>query len=285
MSRNSRRALATAVVGVFVVAPLMTACAAGRHPQSAMPTRLAEGVNASAHQVDVRNAFVLGPAPGKKLAAGGDAPLYAWFVNNAASPDRLVSAEAPGVAQSVQITGGPLVLPSNQLVNTVEKTAPAPTNAPAATPSKTPRAPRTPKTRTRKPSGGDVPNTTSTPPQQPLANGATATPTATPTPATPPASAPGPSSKVILKGLAKEYSGGESVRVTLRFQQAGTLTLNLPVVPWNGSYATFSPAPAAPVPPAAPSATPQQPGSKPTATTSKARKTKARKRPAATPSA
>ncbi|MFB9839027.1 hypothetical protein ACFFNX_43460, partial [Actinoallomurus acaciae] len=116
MSRNSRRALATAVAGVFAIAPLVTACAAGKHPQSAFPTRLAEGVNASVHAVDVRNAFVLGPAPGQKLAARGDAALYAWFVDNAASPDRLVAAEAPGAAQSVQIAAGALTLPPGQLV-------------------------------------------------------------------------------------------------------------------------------------------------------------------------
>ncbi|MGI5225483.1 hypothetical protein [Actinoallomurus sp. CA-142502] len=282
MSRNSRRALATAVAGVFAIAPLVTACAAGRHPQSAMPTRLAEGVNASVHAVDVRNAFVLGPAPGKKLAAGADAPLYAWFVNNAATPDRLVAAEAPGVAQSVQIAGGALALPPNQLVDTVEKTPPAPPSAP--TPSVSPS--RTPKARTHTPTGGDAPNTTSTPPQRPLANRSRAV-----APATTPAAAPSSSSKLIIKGLAKEYSGGETVHVVLHFQQAGTLNVDLPVVPWNGYYSTYSPAPVAPAPPATPTMTPQStpsassPASQPTATSSKAHKAKTRKKASATPSA
>ncbi|WP_329243779.1 hypothetical protein OG417_46580 [Actinoallomurus sp. NBC_01490] len=298
MSRNSRRALATAVVGVFAIAPLVTACAAGRHPQSAMPTQLAEGVNASVHALDVRNAFVLGPAPGKKLAAGGDAPLYAWFANNAASPDRLIAAEAPGVAQSVQIAGGALTLPPGRLVNTVEKPgttpsspASSPTPTPPKTPAKTPaKTPGKTAGRTRTPSGGDAPNTTSTPPQSPLTPAAGTTPTgSTPTGATTPTAAPSASSTLILKGLAGDYSGGETVRVTLHFQQAGTLNLTLPVVPWNGYYSTYSPAPAAPpAPPAAPTMKPQStpPGSTPTATAAKAHKTKkTRKKAAATPSA
>jgi copper(I)-binding protein len=291
VSRNSRRALATAVAGVFALAPMVTACAAGRHPQTAMPTRLTEGVNASAHDVDVRNAFVLGPAPGKRLAAGADAALYAWFLNSAAQPDRLVAAEAPGVAQSVQIAGGAIVLPPNQLVNTVEKpgsTPPSPSATPTPAPSRrsvTMPAKPPAKTPAKKPAktpapGGDVPNTTSTPAPHPLNSTTGAL-----TPA-PPAAAPATSSKLILKGLASTYSGGETLRVTLHFQQAGTLTLDLPVVPWNGDYATYSPAPAAPTPPPTPSATPLPGKAGSTPTVGKAHKAKAKARkPSATPSA
>ncbi|MDN3359860.1 hypothetical protein [Actinomadura sp. DC4] len=234
MSRNSRRAAAIAVAGVFAVAPLVSACAAGQHPQSALPTQLGEGVNASARLVDIRNTFILGPQPGQRLAAGSSAPLYAWFVNNSGAADRLVAVEAPGVAQSVQIAGGALNLPPSRLVNTVES-APPPQPSPTATPPAPPAQSRTPK-------AGVTPRTRRTP-NTPVAQAA-------------PAAPPSPSSKLILKGIAQAYSGGETVRLTLHFQQAGTVTLNVPVVPRNGSYATFSPAPAAPTAPPTPSTTP-----------------------------
>jgi hypothetical protein len=99
---------------------------------------------------------------------------------------------------------------------------------------------------------------------------------------------------VILKGLTKGYSGGETVRLTLHFQQAGTISLNIPVVPRSGYYSTYSPAPAAPTPSATPPLVP--PTAPPTAADkSKTQKTRTHKtkkqratsktRPTATPSA
>jgi copper(I)-binding protein len=267
VSRNSRRAVATAIAGVFAMAPLASGCAAGQHPQSALPTRLTEGVNASVHQVAIRNAFLLGPASGQQLAAGGSAPLYAWFVNNAASPDRLVSAQAPGVAQSVQVAGGGVVLPPNKLVNTVQTAPPSP----AATAAPTPTA-KTSTSGTAKP--GQSP---SAPLRKPLTPGGATS--AAGTPAAPPAA----SSLIVLTGLARSLSGGETVRVTLNFQQAGTITLEVPVVPRSGYYGTYSPAPAAPTP----SATPLPGKSTPTpgATTTPARAKSKKKKASATPTA
>jgi copper(I)-binding protein len=272
VSRNSRRAAAIAVGGVFAVAPLVSACAAGQHPQSALPTQLAEGVNASAHQVDIRNTFILGPQPGQRLAAGSSAPVYAWFVNNGPA-DRLVAAEAPGVAKSVQIAGA-VDLPTGKLVNTVESPgAPqSPTPALTPTPSRTAKTgqPKTPGPKTSTTTPGAKTSTTP---------GASAS-------STPPAAPPAPSSELILTGLAKTYSGGETVRLTLHFQQAGTVTLNVPIVPRNGYYATYAPAPAAPTPAPTPSATPLPTTSTPPKATgkNKSRAGKAKKA-AATPTA
>lgn len=251
MSRYSRRAVATAVAGVFAVAPLVSACAAGQHPQSVMPTQLAEGVNASVHLVDIRNTFLLGPAPSQQLTAGSSAPLYAWFVDQAGAPDRLVAVEAPGVAQSVQIAGGAVDLPPGRLVNTVQQPGSAPATAPtppatAATPSPAAAKPKSRAAKPgRKPTVGRsaAPGTTPTPGTTP-APGAAASPTQAAPPADP--------SKVILQGLTKTYSGGETVRLTLHFERAGAITLNVPVVPRSDYYATYSPVPAAPTPTAAP---------------------------------
>lgn len=212
MSRSSRRAVAVAIAGAFGVVPMLSGCAAGTHPQTAMPTRLVEGVNASAHQVDIRNLFILGPVPGQRLAASTAAPVYASIVNDDNAPDKLLAVETGGAAEKAEITGGPLDLPAHQLVST-NSTAPPPTApTPPATPGTT--AP-----------GGKTPGSTT---------------------AQAPATPAGPTPTIILRNLAKDLNGGETVRLTFHFQNAGALTVNVPVEPRQGDYYTYAPAPEAP---------------------------------------
>ncbi|MGH3374645.1 MAG: hypothetical protein ACRDP6_07890 [Actinoallomurus sp.] len=276
MSRNSRRAVAI-VAGLFAVAPLVSACASGSKPQSALPTQLAEGVNATVNGVDVRNAFLLGPVPGQRLTVGGSAPLYAWFINKGTAPDRLIAIEAAGVAQSAEIAGGALTLPQGQLVATVQ----APGTQAPPTPSSTPSAPASlPPSAASKPAKSRTPKI---PGKQPARTPGTPTPGAsgvTPPPALPAAPQP---SKIVLKGLAKDFGGGETVRLILHFQRAGAVPLNVPFVPRSGYYATYSPAPVAPVPSATP--LPTQPQTTASAAPKASGTPKARKpkKPSATP--
>jgi copper(I)-binding protein len=53
----------------------------------------------------------------------------------------------------------------------------------------------------------------------------------------------GPQPKVTLDGLTRSLPGGTFIHVTLTFQNAGSQTLNVPVMPQGQAYATFSPAP------------------------------------------
>lgn len=53
----------------------------------------------------------------------------------------------------------------------------------------------------------------------------------------------GPAPKLVLTGLTHAIVGGGAVRITLDFQNAGNVTLVVPVVPRGDYYATFSPAP------------------------------------------
>ena len=46
-----------------------------------------------------------------------------------------------------------------------------------------------------------------------------------------------------LQGLTTPLSGGESIRLTLQFQQAGAVEVRAPVVPRAGYYTTYAPAP------------------------------------------
>ena len=51
----------------------------------------------------------------------------------------------------------------------------------------------------------------------------------------------GPKPQVVLRGLTSALTSGPTIAVILTFQNAGTLTLTVPVQPQSGYYSTFSP--------------------------------------------
>jgi hypothetical protein len=53
----------------------------------------------------------------------------------------------------------------------------------------------------------------------------------------------GPQPEVILTDLVRSVPGGSSVRVIMNFQNAGSVALNVPVLPQAQYYSTFSAAP------------------------------------------
>jgi copper(I)-binding protein len=69
----------------------------------------------------------------------------------------------------------------------------------------------------------------------------------------------GPQPQVLLRDLTKALPGGSWIKVTLSFQNAGDVTLSVPVMPAAEYYQTFSPAPA-PTPTASPTPTPTPSG-------------------------
>jgi hypothetical protein len=74
----------------------------------------------------------------------------------------------------------------------------------------------------------------------------------------------GPGPRVLLEHLTRTLRGGQYIRVNMEFQNAGHVSLLVPVMPRAGSYATYSPAPLflhprvtpSPLVPSAPSPTP-----------------------------
>lgn len=63
----------------------------------------------------------------------------------------------------------------------------------------------------------------------------------------------GPTPKVILENLTRPLSGGGSVTLVMNFQNAASVTLDVPILPQAGFYSTYS---AAPTPTPTPTATP-----------------------------
>jgi copper(I)-binding protein len=74
----------------------------------------------------------------------------------------------------------------------------------------------------------------------------------------------GPSPRVVLQRLTRTLNGGQWVLLNLQFQNAGFVSMRVPVMPRTESYGTFSPAPlflrphatATPSAPGTPSPTP-----------------------------
>jgi copper(I)-binding protein len=65
----------------------------------------------------------------------------------------------------------------------------------------------------------------------------------------------GPAPEVVLQDLTRPLSGGSTVRLVMIFQNAGAVTLVLPVMPQAQYYSTFTPPPS-PSPSPTPSASP-----------------------------
>lgn len=112
MTRWTRRLLVGAIA---IAVPALAGCEAGLnaptleyHPASFGETTTIDGIT-------IDNAFVLGPAPGSTLPAGGQAGLFLALQSD--SNDQLTSISAPGTASSVQLGNGPITLNSGNLVN------------------------------------------------------------------------------------------------------------------------------------------------------------------------
>jgi len=53
----------------------------------------------------------------------------------------------------------------------------------------------------------------------------------------------GPAPQVILRGLTRQLNGGQHIEVVLHFLRAGSVTLQVPVMPRAQWFATYAPAP------------------------------------------
>ncbi|GAA1571661.1 hypothetical protein GCM10009678_62920 [Actinomadura kijaniata] len=276
MIRNSRRVVAFAIAGAVAIAPVLSGCGAGQEPQTAAPTRLTEAVNAyvpadkpaNAH-IEIRNLFVLGPKPGQSFGSGSDLPLYAALINQVKAQDQLTGVEAPDFEQ-VKITGGAVTLPpARPSGEGVLTTLVGDSAAAAASPSGSPSGSAKPTDKkSAKPGDSPSPNTTGSPnatgspTARPTGNGSPAatpeptgqgaTPTASGSPSAPssntaspaaepaPVPSPGKAPLVVLTGLKRQLLGGETIKVTLRFQNAGSITLTVPVIPQQNEYASYA---------------------------------------------
>ncbi|WP_165959159.1 hypothetical protein [Actinomadura sp. KC345] len=246
MIRNSRRMVALAVAGAVAIAPVITGCGAGVEAQSAAPTQLTEGANASVPkegpaQILLRNMFLLGPKPGEAVSPGMSLALYGTMISQDKA-DRLISVSSPLFATG-QISGGGIALPtpapdgSGGVAKLLGDASPSP--APA-TPGQTGR-PGAEQSPTGRPEAGAT-----TPAPGGTATAPTASPTGGPTgentedPQTsPPATQGEGRPQVVLNGLNKALVAGAAVPVRLQFEKAGAVEVQVPLIPQQGEYNTY----------------------------------------------
>jgi copper(I)-binding protein len=112
VTRWNRRLLFGAMA---LLIPALAGCEAGFNAPTLTFHPASSGVSVMKDDITIDNVFVLGSALGSTLPAGGRAGVFMDLL--ATDGDRLDSVTAPGAATSVQVTGGSVDLPQQQLVD------------------------------------------------------------------------------------------------------------------------------------------------------------------------
>jgi copper(I)-binding protein len=177
VTRWNRRLLFGAIA---LLVPALVGCEAGLNAPTLEFHQATAGISVIDSGINIDNAFVLGPGLNSTLPVGGSAGVFVALLSQ--TSETLESVSAPGTASSATITGGPVDLAPQALVDL-----------------------------------------------------------------------DGPAPQIVLSGLTRSLSGGETIQLVLTFSNVGAITLNVPVEPRADTYATYSP-PAIPSPTASASA-------------------------------
>ena len=100
---------------IAVLLPTLAGCEAGLNAPTLEFHPANSGTNVVQNGITINNLFVLGAPVGSALPPGGRAGVFLAIESE--NGDRLVSVSAPGTASSVKLTGGPVDLPAQTLVD------------------------------------------------------------------------------------------------------------------------------------------------------------------------
>jgi copper(I)-binding protein len=204
---TARRRLVPAALGFGLVLAL-AGCGAGQITQTDTQIAAVNGASGQAGPVGVRNAQLAFPANAARYyPKGSDAPLVAYVVNDGSSADRLVSVSSPAAA-SVNVQGS-AALPAGFAVTAGEPAAASP-SAPTSSSA-----------------GSSAPSTGTSAPSAGAGQPSSASPGASTS------AGPLPVGKIsiTLTGLNRDVRPGETIKVTFAFQNAGPVTLDVPIGP------------------------------------------------------
>jgi hypothetical protein len=112
VTRWTRRLLLGAIA---ILVPALAGCEAGLNAPTLEYHPASNGVSTVVNGVTLDNVFVLGPTLGTTLPVGGQAGVFLSL--EAENGDRLLSVRAPGTANSVKLTSGPVTLHPYTLVD------------------------------------------------------------------------------------------------------------------------------------------------------------------------
>ena len=112
MTPWTRRLLVGAIA---ILVPALAGCEAGFNAPTLEFHQASFGVSTIVDGINIDNVFVLGPAPGSTLLAGGQAGVF--LALQSPNSEQLNSISAPGTASSVQLADGPVILSPGTLVN------------------------------------------------------------------------------------------------------------------------------------------------------------------------
>jgi copper(I)-binding protein len=113
VTRWTRCLLAGAIA---ILIPALAGCEAGMDAPTLEFHPASFGLSTTVNGIRIDNAFVLGPALDSTLPYGGTTGLF-LSLSTESNGDKLVSVSAPGTASSVTLTGGPVTLDPNTLVD------------------------------------------------------------------------------------------------------------------------------------------------------------------------
>jgi hypothetical protein len=114
-SRAGRLPRRLLIVAAAALVPAVAGCEAGSNAPTLHWHFPTDGAGAKVQDITISNVFVLGAPASGALPAGQSASLYFGLVN-IGSPDRLLSIQAPGTANSVTLPGGAITLGTNNRV-------------------------------------------------------------------------------------------------------------------------------------------------------------------------
>lgn len=211
-------------------------CSAGQVTQTDTQVAVVNGASGQVGDIAVRDAQFLFPSHGV-YEEGDDVPIVVVIANNGTAADKLLGVTSEFSAPA-ELTGDTRLEPSSAIASGADQddagghatttTKSASSSTPSDSHASSDSHATTTTTTTPSGSGSATTTTTGTP-----TSGSGTSVSAPPTTGTKLPSSAEPTEpgvvKIVLKGLKKALRPGETIRVTFLFEQAGEVTLDLPI--------------------------------------------------------
>ncbi|MFE0024771.1 hypothetical protein [Amycolatopsis sp. NPDC059021] len=207
MRLQNRRVFGAGVLALGA-ALVLAGCGAGQITQTDTQEPAVNGTLAQVKTLSLRNAAVQYPAQGAAYQAGASAPLTLTIVNQGKQDDALVSVTSDAASGTAQLGGSKAVVAGHALVigahDAVESTTEKLPSSSASSAPTSSGAPSSSSSSSSSPSSSAAPSST--------AGGDVVG-----------------SGTVVLPGLKNPLWPGQTIKVTFVFQNAGPITIELPV--------------------------------------------------------